>query len=183
MTDIAAKLKARIQDRSATVAVIGLGYVGLPLVRSMHRAGFAVVGYDQDGAKITMLREGRTYLRHLGKDLARELAASERFTPTADPDHLADADAIILCVPTPLGTHREPDMTYITESTKMVADVLRPGHLVCLESTTYPGTTQNLCKPLLEATGLACGSEYVRVPTQAPLGRGVDHHRARPHPR
>ena len=160
MTDIAAKLKARIQDRRAAVAVIGLGYVGLPLVRRMHEAGFKVVGYDQDGAKIAMLREGRTYLHHLGEELVAELAASERFTPTMDPDDLRAADAIILCVPTPLGPHREPDMTYIAESTKMVAAVLRPGHLVCLESTTYPGTTQDGCKPLLEAAGLACGSEF-----------------------
>ncbi len=160
MTDPANELKTRIQDRSATVAVIGLGYVGLPLVRTMHNAGFSVMGYDQDPAKITMLANGQTYLRHLGEDLVTRLAASQRFQATADPRDLGRADVIILCVPTPLGRHREPDLTYIIQSTKMVAEVLRPGHLVCLESTTYPGTTRGECMPILEATGLSCGSDF-----------------------
>ncbi len=174
MTDFAAELKTRIQDRSATVAVIGLGYVGLPLVRTMHEAGFRVMGYDQDPAKITMLAKGQTYLRHLGEDLVTRLAASERFHATGDPRDLRRADAIILCVPTPLGRHREPDLTYIIQSTKMVAEILRPGQLVCLESTTYPGTTRGECMPILEAAGLSCGSDFFLAysPEREDPGRG-----------
>ncbi len=160
MTDSAAKLRAKIQDRSAKVAVIGLGYVGLPLVRTMHGAGFEVLGYDHDPKKISMLKKGQTYLRHFGEEVVAQLAASDRFHPIADPGELGGADALIMCVPTPLGRHREPNMTYIIESTKMVAGMLRPGHLVCLVSTTYPGTTRRECLPILEATGLGCGSEF-----------------------
>ncbi len=156
----AAELAKKIEDRSATVAVVGLGYVGLPLVRVMHAAGFQVLGFDTDVKKIRMLERGEAYLQHLGTDLTQELAASDRFTPTARAEDLAAADAIILCVPSPVGPHNEPDMTYIVSSTRMVAGVLRRGQLVSLESTTYPGTTRGDCKPLLDATGLECGVDY-----------------------
>jgi UDP-N-acetyl-D-glucosamine dehydrogenase len=153
-------LRARIDARTATIGVVGLGYVGLPLVRAIHDAGFAVIGYDVDETKIDRLRRGETYIRHLGADLAPALAASPRFTPTADAARLAAADVIILCVPTPLGPHREPDLSFVLASTRMVATVLRPGHLVVLESTTYPGTTRNEMLPILAETGLACGRDF-----------------------
>ena len=156
----AATLHARLASREATIAIVGLGYVGLPLVRAMHAAGFRVIGYDVDTQKIDKLRRGESYLKHLGADLAASLAQSTRFTPTADPARLADADVVILCVPSPLGAHREPDMTYIVQSTEMVARTLRPGQLVSLESTTYPGTTRGDCQPILDRSGLRCGVDY-----------------------
>ncbi len=156
----AASLEARIQNRTATVGVVGLGYVGLPLLRAFFRAGFPVIGYDIDPKKIEMLRRGESYLKHLGEDFVRDLASSSRFVATAEPDELARADAIILCVPTPLGRHGEPDMSYITRSTEMVADVLRKGQLVSLESTTYPGTTRGDCLPILARTGLEVGRDF-----------------------
>ena len=156
----AAQLEARIQDRTATVGVVGLGYVGLPLLRAFFQSGFRVVGFDIDDEKIAMLRRGESYLKHLGSDFVQAMAKSDRFTATSDPQALGNADAIILCVPTPLGKHGEPDMSYIEKSTAMVAKVLRKGQLVSLESTTYPGTTRGDCQPILDATGLKAGVDY-----------------------
>ncbi|MBL8964267.1 MAG: nucleotide sugar dehydrogenase [Phycisphaeraceae bacterium] len=153
------RLLTAFSSRQARVGVVGLGYVGLPLVRAMHAAGHAVVGFDIDSAKIDLLKAGQGYLRHLGDDLFTHLAASHRFTPTSDPRELATCDAIALCVPTPLGPHREPDLSYVINSTRMVAGILRPGMLVCLESTSYPGTTRDLCLPILaEAAGTFSGN-------------------------
>ena len=156
----ATELRRRLETREGKIAVVGLGYVGLPLVRAMHDAGFGVIGYDCDEEKIRMLSEGQAYLQHLGEDLVRDLAASDRFRATAVAEDLKDADVILLCVPSPLGRHNEPDMSYIVESTRMVADVLQPGQLVCLESTTYPGTTRGDCQPILEESGLECGKDF-----------------------
>ena len=156
----AEQLHRRLEDRSAVVSVVGLGYVGLPLARAMHRAGFRVVGYDVDERKLEMLERGESYLKHLGEDLFSELAESDRFTPTTDPRALADADVVILCVPTPLGRHREPDMRFIVNSTRMVAETLHDGQLIVLESTTYPGTTRGDCLPILAETGKVSGEHF-----------------------
>ncbi len=160
-TTPAAVLLERIGNASATIGVVGLGYVGLPLVRAAHAAGFPVVGYDRDQTKIDTLNSGRTYLKHLGTDLAKELAASEHFKATAESKDLANADAILLCVPTPLGPHREPDLSFVLDSTEMVAGILRKGQLIVLESTTYPGTTRDEMLPILEKrSGLRCGEDF-----------------------
>lgn len=155
-----ADLSARYAARDATVAVVGLGYVGLPTVRAFHDAGFRVIGYDIDEDKIRHLKDGRAYLKHLGTDWIEALARSPRFTPTADPASLAAADAVLLCVPTPLGDHKEPDLSFVERSTEMVASTLHQGELVILTSTSYPGTTREVCKPILDRTGLVCGRDY-----------------------
>ncbi|GIK18316.1 MAG: nucleotide sugar dehydrogenase [Leptolyngbya sp. PLA2] len=158
---------ARFNDRSATVAVVGLGYVGLPLVRAVHDAGFRVVGFDVDAAKIAMLRRGEAYLKHLGEGFVRGLAASDRFEATDDPAGLARADAIVLCVPTPLSPEREPDLSFVERSTALAAAGVRAGTLVSLESTSYPGTTREVCLPIVEraarARGLECGRDWFLV--------------------
>ncbi len=156
----ASALLEKIADRSAVVAVMGLGYVGLPLVRAFAQAGFGVIGFDVDPEKISLLRQGRAYLKHLGEDFIRQIASSGKFEATGDRRRLADADAILVCVPTPLGTHLEPDMSYIERTTADIATVLRPGQLVVLESTTYPGTTRELMLPIFEKSGLACGRDF-----------------------
>jgi UDP-N-acetyl-D-glucosamine dehydrogenase len=156
----AAELQQKIQARTAVVGVVGLGYVGLPLLRAFFKAGFPVLGYDIDQEKVHQLRQGQSYLKHLGEDFVQEMSQSSRFAATADPKELARADAIVLCVPTPLGSHGEPDMSYIVKSTEMVAKVLRKGQLVSLESTTYPGTTRGDCMPILEKTGLKSGRDF-----------------------
>lgn len=160
MNDLAKDLINRFSNRTATIGVVGLGYVGLPLVRALHGAGFRVVGFDVDPEKIEWLKAGTPYLKHLGEGLVKELAASARFTPTCTPGPLRECDGIILCVPTPLGRHQDPDLSYVEKSTEMVASILRKGQVVSLESTSYPGTTREICLPRLEATGLKCGSDF-----------------------
>jgi len=160
MSAVARDLMNRIEKKTAVIGVVGLGYVGLPLLRAFFKAGFPVLGYDIDQSKIDLLKSGRSYLKHLGEDFVVEMSKSDRFDATSDAGDLARADAIILCVPTPLGKHGEPDMSYIEKSTEMVAKVLRKGQLVSLESTTYPGTTRGDCGPILSKTGLVCGKDF-----------------------
>ena len=157
---IAQSLVDRFTARAATIGVVGLGYVGLPLVRALHDAGHRVVGFDIDEEKVKSLRSGKAYLKHLGDDLARTLSTSDRFTPTSRPGDLAPCDAIVLCVPTPLGDHHEPDLSYVEKSAFMVAGVLKQGMLVSLESTSYPGTTRQIVLPILESTGLRCSRDF-----------------------
>lgn len=153
-------LERRITAREATVCIVGLGYVGLPLAAAMHAAGFRVLGFDSDPRKVELLSRGESYLNHLGPELVNGLTATGRFHATGDEAELAGADVVILCVPTPLGRHHEPDMRYVVASTEMAARQLRPGQLVVLESTTYPGTTRGLCLPSLERGGLRCGEDF-----------------------
>jgi UDP-N-acetyl-D-glucosamine dehydrogenase len=152
-------LLQNIQDRKATVAVIGLGYVGLPLALGAAAAGFTVIGYDTETERIEDLARGVSYILDVtGDELAAAVNAG-RFRPTRDPEALREADIIIVCVPTPL--HNElPDMTFIEAAGAMIAETLLPGRLVILESTTYPGTTEELLKDLLEKSGLKCGPDF-----------------------
>jgi UDP-N-acetyl-D-glucosamine dehydrogenase len=154
------QLLRKIADRSAIVGVIGLGYVGLPLVRAFHDGGLAVVGFDIDRKKIDSLAKGVSYVRHLGENFVREMNASGRFTATDDFSQLGQCDAIIVCVPTPLGAHLEPDLSYIEQTTDTIAVTLRHGQVIVLESTTYPGTTREIMLPRFEAKGFACGSDF-----------------------
>ena len=155
-----AELAARIAARTARIGVVGLGYVGLPLAKAICDRGFAVVGLDIDGEKIRLLERGQSYIQHLGPDVAAGLARSGRFLPTADFDHLATVDAVLICVPTPLGRRREPDLSFVERTAEAVARQLRPGQLVVLESTTYPGTTTGIVRPILEAGGLRSGRDF-----------------------
>ena len=153
-------LPPKIADGSAIVAVIGLGYVGLPLLHAFHSAGFRVIGLDVDPKKIEALRRGENYLRHLGPGMVKEMLAAGRFEVTNDFSRLAEADAIISCVPTPLGTHLEPDLSYVEKTAEDIAKTLRQGQLVVLESTTYPRTTREIMLPKFEARGLECGVDF-----------------------
>jgi UDP-N-acetyl-D-glucosamine dehydrogenase len=153
-------LKQKIEDGSVVVGVIGLGYVGLPLARAFVDSGLQTLGFDVDPAKIDALAEGRNYLTHLGADFAETMRDSGRFEATSDFARLSEADAILACVPTPLGKHNEPDLSYVEQTTESVAAVLREGQLVVLESTTYPSTTRDVMLPVLEAGGLECGRDF-----------------------
>ncbi|MEX1017866.1 MAG: nucleotide sugar dehydrogenase [Phycisphaeraceae bacterium] len=146
--------------RATRVGVIGLGYVGLPLVKTFWTAGFTVLGFDVDPAKVQTLKAGGNYLKHLGDDYLAPLVATDRFDATTDFARLAEVDAILVCVPTPLGRHLDPDLTYIERTTDAIADTLRPGQLVVLESTTYPGTTRDIMLPRLASAGLTCGEDF-----------------------
>ncbi len=153
-------LKKKIEDREAVIGVIGLGYVGLPLCRAFFDAGFPVLGFDVDPAKIEQLNAGGNYLMHLGENLVKDMVDGERFEATADFDRMGEADAVLVCVPTPLGDHREPDLSYVEDSTDAVAKTLRAGQLVVLESTTFPGTTRDVMLPRLTDCGLTCGTDF-----------------------
>lgn len=160
MSTTARELMHKIEAKTAVIGIVGLGYVGLPLVKAIRDGGFPVIGFDVDQRKIDALKAGNRYILHLGDDFFTNLKADKQFTPTANPADLAKADLVILCVPTPLGRHHEPDLTFVLESTKTVAQTLRKGQLVVLESTTYPGTTRDEMQPILDARGLKCGDEY-----------------------
>ncbi len=166
----ARSLGQKIADRSAVVGVVGLGYVGLPLLAAFHRAGFAVVGFDVDPAKVAHLKAGRNYLSHLGVSLVSDMAAAGRFDVTADVARLGEPDAVLVCVPTPLGRHLEPDLGYVRRTADDLAKALRPGQLVVLESTTYPGTTRDVVLPPLAATGPGGRAPTSSWPTR-PSGR------------
>jgi UDP-N-acetyl-D-glucosamine dehydrogenase len=153
-------LLAKINAKTARVGIIGLGYVGLPLLAAFHRAGFNVIGFDNDPAKIESLHRGENYLKHLGKTLIADMKSAGRFDATADFARLAEADAILICVPTPLGDHREPDLSFVRKSAEEIALRLHSGQLIVLESTTYPGTTREIVLPLLESRGLRCGTDF-----------------------
>ena len=155
-----AALQKKIADRKVVVGVIGLGYVGLPLVREFCGAGIRVWGFDIDQRKVRMLRAGQTYIEHLPGRFFQDLIKKGRFTPTADMNQLTKPDAILIAVPTPLDKMRDPDMSYIEHTTADIAKRLRPGQLIVLESTTYPGTTREVCQPMLDATGLKLDRDY-----------------------
>jgi UDP-N-acetyl-D-glucosamine dehydrogenase len=152
---------ARVANRSIKVGVIGLGYVGLPLTRAFVEAGVSVIGLDIAQERVSQLRDGRSYFAHIADaDIAR-MRDSGLFHPTCDVAALREADAILMCVPTPLDQHREPDMSFVRKTTEAVAAILRVGHLVILESTTYPGTSSELIIPLLEElSGLKVGADF-----------------------
>jgi UDP-N-acetyl-D-glucosamine dehydrogenase len=141
--------------------VVGLGYVGLPLSLVFAEAGFRVLGFDVDRCKIVTLRQGISYIQHLGNDRPGAAVKTSRFVPTLDFDRFKDCDAIIICVPTPLGPHREPDNSLIHATAREIARRLRPGQLVILESTTYPGTTEDEVLPILAQSGLSSPKDFL----------------------
>jgi len=147
-----AALLEKIDSNTALVGVIGLGYVGLPLAHTLHEGGLPILGFDIDPAKIDALEKGENYLKHLGAEMTTTLSKSRRFEATTDFSRLREADAILVCVPTPLGRHHEPDLQYVLRSATDIGHTLRAGQLVVLESTTYPGTTREDFAPaMLEA--------------------------------
>jgi UDP-N-acetyl-D-glucosamine dehydrogenase len=161
MTENAAStLRQHIEARTATVAVVGLGYVGLPLLKAVLAKGYPAVGFDIDAAKLDSLRRGHAYIAHVEVGPVQEAIATGRAHVTDDYADLRAADIIVICVPTPLGAHREPDLSYVETTARQLAGVLRAGQLLVLESTTYPGTTTDLLKPILEQSGLRAGHEF-----------------------
>ncbi len=150
----------RIRTRKARVGVIGLGYVGLPLVLLFDEAGFPVLGFDVDEKKTQALNRGESYIRHIGADRIKQTFTRGTVAATTDFKRLTECDAVVICVPTPLGAHREPDLQYVCTTAKTLAQHLRAGQLVVLESTTYPGTTREELLGRFEKTGLVCGRDY-----------------------
>ncbi|MBN1123417.1 MAG: nucleotide sugar dehydrogenase [Sedimentisphaerales bacterium] len=156
MTD----LEKKITDRKVVVGILGLGYVGLPLAREFATAGIQVVGFDIDAEKVDKINSGRSILKHIPHEQVKAIVKSGKLAATADMSQIRKVDAVLICVPTPLTANREPDMQFVVSSCETIAKYLQKGQLISLESTTYPGTTRELMKPILEASGLKAGKDF-----------------------
>ncbi len=155
----AERLMGRIRQKEATVGIIGLGYVGLPLARAFAAGGFSVLGFDIDPDKVERLNRGTSYIGHIPSQALEEML-ERGFEATNRFERLGEADAVVVCVPTPLTETRDPDLSFVVSSARAVAATLRPGQLVVLESTTYPGTTRQVVLPILEGRGLKAGKDF-----------------------
>lgn len=151
----------RYQNKEAIIGIVGLGYVGLPLLLRYTQVGFKVIGFDIDDFKVNSLNAGKSYIEHIAADKIQ--AAQPLFEATTDFSRIAECDAIILCVPTPLNQYREPDISYVIDTTDAVKPYLRAGQLLSLESTTYPGTTEEELLPRVEESGLKVGENFFLV--------------------
>lgn len=153
-------LLARVASRNYIIGIVGMGYVGLPLALAALKAGYPVIGFDVDEARVALLNRGESGFKHIASEPLSEALAQARFRASSNLDELGEADAILIAVPTPLSKQREPDLTYIEASTHAIARTLRPDQLIVLESTTWPGTTREVLKPILERSGLHAGSDF-----------------------
>lgn len=149
-----------IESRGIQIGVVGMGYVGLPLARTFCAAGFKCTGFDVDAAKVAKLNAGKSYIRHIPSSLIKRLVNDAQLRASNDPADLGECHVIIICVPTPLTDSRDPDMRYVENTAHLIADHLKRGQLIVLESTTYPGTTRELLLPILESTGLRVESDF-----------------------
>lgn len=151
----------KINNKTFKIGIIGLGYVGLPLMWTFHQKKMPVLGFDVDKNKVDCIKQGIPYIKHLGEEMMQTLSKSDICDATTDFARMSEADALLMCVPTPLDHHREPDMKYVVQTTETVSKFLRKGHLVILESTTWPGTTEELMIPILEKnSGLKAGIDF-----------------------
>ncbi len=156
-------LMSRIQSKEAHVAVLGLGYVGLPLALLFAEKGFRVLGFDTDAEKVRLLHEGDSYIEHIPAERVAQARRSGGLEATDDFSRLVEADAVLICVPTPVGDHQEPDLSFVEATTEEIASHMRSGCLVCLISTSYPGTTREVVMPILNRSGLRVGEDYFLV--------------------
>ncbi len=159
-SDAAAQLRSAINNKTAKIGVMGLGYVGLPLIRAFVQAGFSTIGFDVDERKIERLSAGESYIKHIPAEWIADWQAQGKFEATSQMARIAEADAVLICVPTPLTASRDPDLTYVEATARQIAATLRRGQLVVLESTTYPGTTRDSVLPILSKSQLTVGRDY-----------------------
>ncbi|WP_026885238.1 nucleotide sugar dehydrogenase [Clostridium beijerinckii] len=154
------QLLDKINNKTAKVGVVGLGYVGLPLAVEKANAGYQTIGFDVQDQKVNMVNEGKNYIGDVVDENLKKIVEENTLRATTDFSFVKDVDTICICVPTPLDLYKQPDLSYVVESTKSVAQYLHKGMLVILESTTYPGTTEEVLKPILEESGLKCGEDF-----------------------
>lgn len=157
---LAEKLIRKLEERTAVIGVVGLGYVGLPLAVEKAKAGFQVIGFDVQSDKVEMVNQGINYIGDVLNEDLQSTVKANKLRATADYSFINDVDAVAICVPTPLDKYHQPDTSYVSSSAREIANHLKPGMLVVLESTTYPGTTEELVKPILEESGLKCGVDF-----------------------
>lgn len=161
MADLQGDWLEKIENRACVIGIIGLGYVGIPLAFAAFNSRFRVIGFDIDATRVEQLNAGQISIKHIPEAPLRQAIADELFQATGDFDDLAKCDAILIAVPTPLTKHREPDLSFVEATSRDIAKRLRKGQLVVLESTTWPGTTNEIIKPILEATGLKSGQDFL----------------------
>jgi len=160
MSKKALDLERKIKNRKAHIGIIGMGYVGLPLVKLFLGKGFEVLGFDIDEKKVKMLNQGKSYIKHVTADELKGFIKDKKFQATADFQSLSGIDVVIICVPTPLDSHKNPDLSFVLQTTETISQYLKKGQLVILESTTYPGTTEEKVLPILETGGLKAGEDF-----------------------
>lgn len=153
-------LEQAIKDKTAIIGIIGLGYVGLPLIDAFVNTGFKSIGFDVDQNKVDQLQAGQSYIQHIPSTTVSNWLEKKQFEATTDLSRMKEADALLICVPTPLTSSRDPDLTYVEKTTEAIAESLRPGQLIVLESTTYPTTTRDVMLPILDSKGLTIGEDY-----------------------
>lgn len=154
------ELKNKILEKRAIIGVLGLGYVGLPLLKAFWENQYKVIGFDVDESKVKSLKDKKSYIYHISNKIISTLIESDRFNPTTNFSLVSEVDVLLICVPTPLTIYRDPDMSYIVSTTESIAPYLRKGQLIILESTTYPGTLKEIVRPILDKSGLILGEEY-----------------------
>ena len=160
MSDVKTELLGKIRDHSAVVGIVGLGYVGLPLAVEFAKAGFRTIGFDVQAKKVQSVNAGHNYIGDIVGDTLKIMVESGKLSATSDFSFIKDVDAVAICVPTPLDKYQQPDISYVKGSTESVAKYVHGGMVVILESTTYPGTTEELLKPILESSGLKCQKDF-----------------------
>ncbi|WP_294156038.1 nucleotide sugar dehydrogenase [uncultured Clostridium sp.] len=160
MSVLKQQLLDKINNKTAKVGVVGLGYVGLPLAVEKAHAGYQTIGFDVQDKKVNMVNEGKNYIGDVVDETLKKLVEDGSLRATTDFSFVKDVDTICICVPTPLDLYKQPDLSYVVSSTKSVAEYLHKGMLIILESTTYPGTTEEVLKPILEESGLKCGEDF-----------------------
>lgn len=158
--EIFTALKQKIEEKTAVIGVIGLGYVGLPLAVEKAKVGYRVIGFDIQAKRVNMVNQGINYIGDVVDEELRDIVKKGMLTATVDYSRIADTDAVMICVPTPLDRFQQPDISYVENSTREIAKYLKKGMLIVLESTTYPGTTEEVIMPILEETGLKCGRDF-----------------------
>ena len=157
---LADRLREKIQTRQAVIGVVGLGYVGLPLILEFMAERFPTVGFDIDTQKVDLLNQGQSYIKHISADKISQALESKKFRATSDFSELSQVDCILICVPTPLNKYREPDISYIVNTSETISQYLQRGQLVVLESSTFPGTTEEVMRPILEKSGLVAHQDF-----------------------
>jgi UDP-N-acetyl-D-glucosamine dehydrogenase len=177
MNDSVARLQAKIETRTARLAIIGQGYVGLPLAVEFARAGFQVTGVEADAERVTALRRGESYISDVPSEMLQALTTAGRFHAVTDLSTLPEQDAIVICVPTPLRKSRDPDISYVVAAADSIATQLRAGQLIVLESTTYPGTTEEVLLPRFQETGLKAGEDFYLAFSPERIDPGNPHYK------
>ncbi len=179
----AKELLNKIETKNATIGVVGLGYVGLPLAVEKAKAGYKVIGFDVQSKRVDQVNNGINYIGDVVDEELSELTQSKQIFATTDYSRIADVDTVAICVPTPLDIYQQPDTSYVESSGKEIAKYLHKGMLIVLESTTYPGTTEEVLKPILEETGLKCGEDFFLAYSPERVDPGNKHYNTKNTPK